>query len=69
MEGRFCDQITSLNEAVDEYVARGRVANSIPRKRKATEKLNAMSKDELVEFVKFLYSPSDGRNDRKRIAQ
>ena len=54
---RYCETVNSLSDAIDDFVASGRVANPIPKKRKATLKLEAMTKSELVEFAKFLYSP------------
>jgi hypothetical protein len=54
---RYCETVNSLSDAIDDFVATGRVANPIPKKRKTTLKLEAMTKSELVEFAKFLYSP------------
>lgn len=54
---RVCDNIRSLNEAIDSFVERGQVRSPAPKKRKATQKLQAMSQAELVEFAKYVFSP------------
>ena len=54
---RYCETVKSLSDAIDGFVATGRVSAEIPKNKKATLKLEAMTKDELVEFVKFLYHP------------
>lgn len=57
---RICDKTTSLNEVINIFVDKGRVANPLPKSKKATQKLEAMSHSELVKFVKFTFSPTGG---------
>lgn len=54
---RICDTTTSLNEVINIFVDKCMVANPAPKSKKATQKLEAMSKSELVKFVKFTFSP------------